>query len=110
MHPAPVEWSEHLKWLDGVLRDPCRHLYVVEDDAVQVGSLRLDGKTLSWTVNPDLRGQGYGTRMLKEFLERFPGEYIAEVKLENLASQRMCKRNGFREISRRDSIIRYANH
>jgi RimJ/RimL family protein N-acetyltransferase len=40
-------------------------------------------------------GKGYGTKILELFLQDKTGDFIAEIKPENIASIKMVQKNGF---------------
>jgi ribosomal protein S18 acetylase RimI-like enzyme len=73
---------------------------ILEDDIIPIGFIRSDNiltnqYILSWSIAPDQRGKGYGTKILEIYLQGRTGSFIAEIKPENLASIKMVKKNGF---------------
>jgi RimJ/RimL family protein N-acetyltransferase len=85
----PPTTHEHARWW--VSTKDLR--FVAEDEGICVGTLRLgvDG-LVSIIVDPKVRGQGYGPRMLAA-LEPYAKEagihtMLAEILYENVASQR----------------------
>jgi RimJ/RimL family protein N-acetyltransferase len=59
----------------------------------------LNGKyLLSWSIAPNQRGNGYGTKILELFLKDKTGNFIAEIKPENIASIKMVQKNGFNQL------------
>ena len=84
--PTP---TEHEKWWS----ETKEHRFVAEDEVGYVGTLRLAADGLvSIIVDPKMRGQGYGPRMLAA-LEPYAKEagihtMLAEIAYENVASQR----------------------
>jgi RimJ/RimL family protein N-acetyltransferase len=100
----PVEEKTHIIWLLNSLKNPNRELYILEDNSAPVGTIRSDkGENnkyiLSWTISPEHRGKGYGTKMLETFLEGRSGEYLAEIYEHNTSSIRMVEKNGFSLMS-----------
>ncbi len=98
---GPVEAAGHRRWLERILADADRQLFIAEEDGVPVGSVRADadsgaggGKLLSWTVAPEARGRGVGKRMLAALLACLPGPVRAEVKVGNPASARIAAAAG----------------
>ena len=70
-----VTMEEHLKWLQGVIDNPQRQLYILEVDGVDVGQLRLD---LSVLVNGNV-AVGNGIREEIENVNENETESIAEI-------------------------------
>jgi RimJ/RimL family protein N-acetyltransferase len=89
----PVEWDEHVAWLERRLGRETPDLYIAEVEAEAVGVVRIDGADLSYTVAPEHRGRGHATAMLTLVRKRF-GPLRAEIKPENLASIRAASRAG----------------
>jgi RimJ/RimL family protein N-acetyltransferase len=107
-----ISYEQHLSWLQKVLTDPERSLFIFYDAQKKpLGTLRLDlkeeGKEISWTLAPENRGRGLGKQMLQAFLNQFPGTYIAWVKKENIASQKMCEAAGFKRLREQSDLYYY---
>lgn len=96
----PVEEKSHKEWLTKSLTSPTRELYILEDNSTPVGTIRSDQHgddtyILSWTISPNHRGKGYGTKMLNIFLQDKSGTYLAEIFEDNISSIKMVEKNGF---------------
>lgn len=91
----PVPWETHLAWLSASLANPDRTLLICEEDGVPVGTVRVDGDEMSWTVAPEARGRGLASIMIAM---AGPQGRTAEIKAENLASQRAARKAGFRLV------------
>ncbi|WP_414471782.1 GNAT family N-acetyltransferase [Microvirga sp. M2] len=89
----PVEWDRHVAWLTRRLEAPEPHLYIAEVDGRPVGTIRIDGEEVSYTVTPSERGKGYAVEMLRWARERF-GMLTAGIKPENEASIRAAEKAG----------------
>lgn len=98
----PVAWDRHVEWLSKRLaRDhPHRgsqrenpHLYIFELDGEPVGTVRLDGDEISYTVAPEHRQKGVAKTMLTEAFRQF-GPKRAEIKPENVASIKAARAAG----------------
>lgn len=109
----PVAWEDHVRWFEGVLANPKRHLLVAEDGHTQYGTVRFDEiddtAEISITVSPDLRGQGVGSKLLAAAdvwakndlgLDRI----IAQIKSSNPASIALFKKAGY-EIIEDGSVL-----
>lgn len=105
-----VSWDEHVRWLEGSLANPERQLYVVEENAVPVGTVRADistdGVELSWTVSPTARGRGIGRVMVALAAEHFSGRRIvARVYQHNVASLKIVRSLGFHQSAEEGDLI-----
>lgn len=90
----PVSWETHIKWLAGRLARSEPHLYIAEIDC-PVGTFRLDGDEISYTVAPESRGKGLGLLMLCKVHEMF-GPRRAEIYERNTASIKIAEKAGMR--------------
>lgn len=95
---APT-WEEHAAWWERTKE----HRFVAEDEVGYVGTIRLapDG-LVSIIVDPKMRGQGYGPRMLAA-LEPYAKDagihtLLAEIAYENVASQRAFLNAGWSPV------------
>lgn len=104
-----ISIDEHKAWLERVLADMHTKLFILQEDDNPVGQVRLalkDGKwQISYSIAPAYRGQGYGKIILRlaenELIHRgHTGEKLyAEVKKDNIASQRIFKKLGYSETT-----------
>lgn len=101
----PIEWATHQSWMNQVLADPDRLLYIGHVGNVSVGVLRLDrthdgGAEISLYLDPSLHSLGLGAAMLRagETEARSIGvrELRATVLDGNAASRRLFESAGFR--------------
>jgi RimJ/RimL family protein N-acetyltransferase len=98
-----VSEQTHKLWFNDSLLNPYREIYILEDNSTPVGSIRSDKVStnqyvLSWSIAPNQRGNGYGTKILELFLQDKTGDFIAEIKPENIASIKMVQKNGFNQL------------
>lgn len=89
-NPDPVEWQNHIDWLTARLSRLEPGLFIVEQP---VGTFRIDGDEISYTVAPEQRGKGIGTQMLRQARELF-GQLKAEIFERNQASIKIAERAG----------------
>lgn len=89
----PVEWRSHIQWLSSRLTRDTPHLYIAIQDGLPVGTFRIDGDEISYTVAPDRRGKGIGLAMLTKAREMF-GPLRAEIYDQNAASIKIAMRAG----------------
>ncbi|MGL5990458.1 MAG: GNAT family N-acetyltransferase [Plesiomonas sp.] len=106
-----VSTEQHYRWLQSVMNDPARKLYIAEQNGVPVGTARadlIDGvHILSWTVAPKVRGHGLAKQVVKQLLDKTPLPVKAEIKCSNLASIAVAKNNGLRFFSQQGDIQYY---
>lgn len=89
----PIDLETHTAWLDRRLSRAEPGLYVVERGGIAIGTIRIDGEEISYTVAPQYRGQGLGTGMLMLAHARF-GAKQARIRRDNVASQRAAEKAG----------------
>lgn len=108
--------DEHIGWLDKVLKDPRRHLYVIVNLAGEaIGTVRFDEERerveINITIAEEFRGKGYGSQSIWQasrfFLASHPqiNQIIARIKEANEASIRSFAKAGFKEYKRDEGII-----
>lgn len=104
---APVSWPEHIAWLQRVLADENRYLYIAElDEIAPVGVVRLDKLQdklfeINVTIPSVYRGRGYGSIIIDTAINNLLKIYksvrvIAYIKADNVASVRAFEKAGFR--------------
>jgi len=107
-----VEKAEHIKWLSSVLQSKDRKIYLAEKDGQLVGTVREDYSDstceLSWTIAPDMRGKGFGAKMVALITNQSTTKIKAEIKKENKASIRIAENVGMIFEKERDGILYYS--
>jgi RimJ/RimL family protein N-acetyltransferase len=98
-----ISESTHKQWFTDSLSNEKRKIYILETNFIPVGSIRsdvldTDKYILSWSIAPNQRGKGYGTKILEIYLQGKKGEFVAEIKSENIASIKMVMNNGFEQV------------
>jgi RimJ/RimL family protein N-acetyltransferase len=112
-HTAAIEPEVHARWMEALLRDPARRLFIAEEQGEPVGSVRADREPdgacheLSWTVAPSARGRGIGARMVRLLLAEVPGPVRAEVKPGNAASVRIAEAAGLRFDGECEGVLHF---
>ncbi len=111
----PISWENHQKWFEKLLVDDMIRIYVLLQDNTSVGQVRLAFEDNKWQISYSIaaayRGQGYGKIILQLaenelIMDGHAGDTLfAEVKTDNIASQRIFTRLGYREVEckRRDA-------
>lgn len=86
-----VKWQDHLKWLSINLTK----VYIAELENVSIGTIRIDGDELSWTIMPEARGKGYAQKMIRLVLD---DKKFARIKKSNMASLHIARKLGIRIV------------
>lgn len=108
-----VTMEEHIKWLENVIDNPMRQLFILEVDGVSVGQLRLDfdgcNAEISYGLGVEHRGRGLGRVLLEnaELLAEVFGVSVltAEVLPHNIASQKLFRQMDFEEEKKDDLYV-----
>jgi UDP-2,4-diacetamido-2,4,6-trideoxy-beta-L-altropyranose hydrolase len=100
-----VAWSRHDAWYRETLTDGSSQILVALDAGIRIGMIRFDRIDkdrfrANIVVAPAARGRGLGHAILRLGCDRLVQEYadatiVAEVRFENIASQRIFEANGF---------------
>lgn len=106
---AQIGYEEHKRWFESKINDENCRIYILTDgrrDYGQVRGYRRDGKVeISYSIDGNYRGRGFGRMMLELFAEKYPDALLyAEVKKDNPASSRVFESLGYRRESREDHI------
>lgn len=93
---ASIPFNDHLSWFEVRVKQP--GLWIATDEnGSYVGTIRIDGDTVSYAVVPKERGKGYATLMLKWAKVHY-GELRAVIRQENLPSLRAAEKAGHRVV------------
>jgi RimJ/RimL family protein N-acetyltransferase len=102
-NPETIEWNDHISWLRKKLLDPLTRIYILYYHHKQIATVRFDtnkNTIIGITVAPSYRGLGLGAEILKIATNNFwinnNDEIFAYIKKENIASQRIFEKAGFR--------------
>ncbi|MBX2805575.1 MAG: UDP-2,4-diacetamido-2,4,6-trideoxy-beta-L-altropyranose hydrolase [Hyphomicrobiales bacterium] len=102
--PTAVSWETHQEWYAKALKDPCRHLFVLEARGLPVGQIRFDDNgagvmQLTYSLDPVVRDRKWAVHLLNLGLKACSGlsacEIRADVNKTNLPSLRAIQRVGF---------------
>ncbi len=103
---TPLAWEAHVRWLDQKLAERDAQIFVGEVDALPVGQARVelrDGElVLSYGVDPDLRGLGFGRALVALAMRRAlrpagTTGWRAHVKAQNEPSKKIFRSLGWHE-------------
>ena len=102
-----VDWEGHSNWFASSLENENRRLLLCVDknDLKKIAVVRFDVESsralVSINLAPNMRGKGLSKQCLREALTSFKNEFPqvialdAEIKLRNIASQRLFESVGF---------------
>jgi RimJ/RimL family protein N-acetyltransferase len=90
-----VSFDEHMAWFIERLYRKDPGIWICEFSNNPIGSVRVDGEEISYSIAREYRAQGLGTRMLTLANSRF-GPKTAFCKPWNIASIRAAKAAGHR--------------
>jgi RimJ/RimL family protein N-acetyltransferase len=107
-----INWDKHQEWFKTILiaKEVCKiFMFSLENP---VGVLRLDkineAEIISFSVDKEYRGKGYGFRMIYQILNDFPDiSFIAEVLNENESSHKIFIKNGFKVLKSKGKTTTY---
>lgn len=102
----PVSLEDHVAWLHRMI-ERRESLYIAMQDDEAIGTARLtrdDPPMMSVTVAPQWRGTGMSGYMVQAVLDlpNTPPVVRADVKTDNIASQRMLRGRGFVVIAQHE--------
>ena len=117
----PIVWNEHIAWLQGVLADPSRRLFVFVLKDKLVGQVRMDAIESDWresvvSISLDSRFRGWGLapvllqKSIREIKEMHVSchKVYAYIKESNVASRKAFERAGFEPLeSDREDALKY---
>ncbi|MEY4590591.1 MAG: hypothetical protein RL497_2667, partial [Pseudomonadota bacterium] len=91
LNAEPIPYRQHCRWYTQLLKDPQRQLsiFFLAESNSNLGYIRAepyaDDYLLSWAIDPELHGQGFGKHMLRTWCEVNPRTLWAQIKPTNVA-------------------------
>lgn len=108
-----IDWPNHSNWFNKKLNSANAQIYIAEGFShYPLGQARIELKNGVWlidySIDKSFRGLGLGHKMIAEMIMQNPQKnFIAEVKLENIASQLVFEKLGFELEEVTEKIRRY---
>ena len=109
-----ISLDTHKKWMESKLMDSNCCLFILTEGDELLGNIRLDmeGESgevgeISYVINPDHRGKGYGKVILRALEEEVPSwvrVLTGFVKTDNIASQKCFEALGYVKLNAGDVI------
>lgn len=104
-NPTPVSLEQHAQWYARRLADPTSPMWIVEENGVPVGVLRIERREeprISIALAPEARGRAIGKRALALACARWAAPVTAEIHESNAASRACFTASGFCRVGKRD--------
>jgi len=83
-----ISWDEHKNWFSKKLADKKCEFFILEHQGLNIGAIRFDSgengeMIISYLIDPDFQGKGYGKLILKEGVDRLKKirPYVKKVSL-----------------------------
>lgn len=102
-----IKYEDHVKWYKKVMEtsDIKQYILVVDEQNVGQARINVDDKIaeISYSIAPHYRGNGYGELIISLIPEVVKSDFpnvktlVAQVKLDNIASQKAFKNNSYTE-------------
>jgi len=112
-----VKREEHRRWFNSKIARPDTKIYIAKQGTKRIGVIRFEIKgsctQVSVNLNPDYLGKGLGSKIIEQGSERFMREIdnvkpiIAEIKKNNIASQKAFAKAGFTFVKENDTRVIY---
>jgi RimJ/RimL family protein N-acetyltransferase len=108
----PITWDEHVIWFNNRLSNKFAYTYILSDLQESIGIVRFDktleGYVVSYSIDKNYRGKGFGELVLVEGLKNLylsvdKPNLVAYVKKGNIASEKIFNKLGF--ILKREEIL-----
>ena len=110
-----IEWENHRRWYSNALNSESRILLICEDNrnekiAIIYFDISESNAIISINLNPNQRGKGLAKFCLIKSIEFFSKEYIriknliAEIKEDNVASQKTFLGIGFTKYNLKENV------
>jgi len=110
----PISFDNHKRWFEKKLNSDSVSFFIYHSCGEDIGQVRfeINGSiaNINYSINPSHRGKGYGYKMLLLAENRMLGEnkkikcFTAEVKNENIASQKIFKKLNYKESHEPDLV------
>ncbi len=108
LQQEPIEWERHREWFGEATSSPETMLLIAEleerDSTQPIGQVRIDpGGMVSISIAPEHRRQGFAAPAIEAAIDRYRtrfgrSEFTAYIKPDNIPSQKVFERAGFRFV------------
>jgi RimJ/RimL family protein N-acetyltransferase len=104
----PIPYENHKKWFYNMMENDDIIQYILMDDNISVGQIRLDidecYAEIDYSVDKRFRNKGYGHKLLQLIFDEVNANYpeikklIAKVKPDNPASKKIFESEGYHMV------------
>lgn len=117
--PKPVEWQEHINWLEKVFSGQAnKDLFVIELAGDRAGQVRFDinqenkQAIVNISLLKEFQGKGIAKEAIEQGMDKMAKEkeikkFIAEVHQDNTASQKLFEKVGYQIEMQEGVWIKY---
>jgi RimJ/RimL family protein N-acetyltransferase len=104
---------DHYNWFYKKLKNNDSCVYILTDAyKSNIGQISVDKNDehfeIDYSISSNYRGKGFGNKILQLLqIEMGNVNYLAKVKIENIASKKVFINNGFKLLSERDGLLIY---
>jgi len=110
-----VSFDDHASWFKSSLKNKERYIYIIMRDLAKAGMLRLDKEKqkaeISVNIAPEFRGHGIAKKSLIQMENKSASLgfrlLTAKIKASNLASLKLFKNLGYKEVSSKEGVLLY---
>jgi RimJ/RimL family protein N-acetyltransferase len=103
---ATVSLADHTRWYTSRIESESP-IWIVTEDAIPLGVVRIDDGRLSIALDPAARGRGIGKRAIFSACQLWFAPLLAEVMSTNVASRACFEACGFVAIANSNDVITY---
>jgi len=109
-------WAEHSHWFDNNLSNPVSSLYIIHNNNMPVGTLRLDEQCqdeydISILITNSAQGQGIALDALNKISQlKENGLFFADIHQDNINSAKVFKKAGFTPVSSSRHCLEIKGH
>lgn len=109
----PISFIDHYNWFNNKINNKDTVIYILTDIyKSNIGQIRVDKVDeyfeIDYSIALFYRGKGFGNKIVQLLLAELGNvNYLAKVKIENIASNKVFINNGFELQSESDSLLIY---
>lgn len=106
----PISLEEHTKWFNSALNDPDVEIYILEDNGILLGQVRINKEKsvglIDYSIDKKYRGKGFGKKIISllEQKTKIVSAFKAQVKKQNIASQKIFEKLGYNRNDKKTFI------